>query len=306
MNKLIFNLAFTFLVFSTAGIAMPLADSPTRVEKFAMNDGGSLTVQTSGGSIKVKSHEANELIVEMYVRKGGSLLLGHDADKVLEQYEVIIEKNGDHVEAIAKRTGSGWGWNSPSVAFVVYTPRDISCELNTSGGSINLDGVRGIQNLKTSGGSLTMVDIIGDMEAKTSGGSIKVINYQGMVKAHTSGGSIRVEGADGTLELKTSGGSIKLEDIQGMVAAHTSGGGITANVTRLEGQLELKTSGGSINATIPDGLGVDLDLKGSTVNTKLNNFSGTSERSKIVGTINGGGIPVRLATSGGSVNLKFM
>src|SRR5690606_34087835 len=158
---------------------------------------------------------------------------------------------------------------------------------------------------KTSGGSLNIADIKGNMEAKTSGGSINIDNYAGILDASTSGGSINLKNAKGDLAVSTSGGSIHLEDIKGSLTARTSGGGIRANLASLEKELRLSTSGGSITAVIPGGLGLDLDLKGNRVNTKLTNFDGEVEKDRIKGSINGGGIPVVMSTSGGSVNLEY-
>jgi DUF4097 and DUF4098 domain-containing protein YvlB len=126
-----------------------------------------------------------------------------------------------------------------------------------------------------------------------------------MLHAQTSGGSIRLTDARGTLQVHTSGGSIHLENTGGSIEASTSGGGIHAKVSGLEKYLRLKTSGGSITASIPGGLGLDLDLKGNRVNTKLINFNGEAEKDRIRGKMNGGGIEVVMSTSGGSVNLDY-
>ena len=111
--------------------------------------------------------------------------------------------------------------------------------------------------------------------------------------------------AEGPVDVNTSGGSITLDNIAGPVKAETSGGGISANITKLTGNLILETSGGSIRATIPSGLGLNLDLSADHIDTKLTNFSGTSKRDKINGQMNGGGIPVRISTSGGSITLDY-
>ncbi|MCK5280334.1 MAG: DUF4097 family beta strand repeat protein, partial [Cyclobacteriaceae bacterium] len=121
----------------------------------------------------------------------------------------------------------------------------------------------------------------------------------------TSGGSIKLEDIKGDIDVTTSGGGIKISDVQGEVYASTSGGSINADITKLENQLVLKTSGGSVRATIPSGLGLDLDLRGNRVNTSLSNFSGESKSDRVKGTVNGGGILVQLSTSGGSVNLNY-
>jgi len=280
------------------------ADSPFLTKTFNLSS-GELYVSTSGGSIKVEGGSGNTVKVEMYVRSSK-----HSDEKIKEmledEYEIKIGQTGSRVEATAKRLGSGWNWNGISISFVVYTPKNFVCELNTSGGSLNLSGVSGSrQSMKTSGGSIHAEKISGELDVNTSGGSIHVDELTGNLKANTSGGSINLSDIRGDIDAHTSGGGINIEDVQGYVSATTSGGGITANISKLEKQLILKTSGGSVNATIPSGLGLNLDLRGNRVNTSLNNFSGESKSDRVRGTVNGGGILVELATSGGSVNLNY-
>jgi DUF4097 and DUF4098 domain-containing protein YvlB len=223
-----------------------------------------------------------------------------------EDYEIRIEKSGSRIEAVAKREGKGWSWNGVSISFVVYTPEKFACELLTSGGSLKISGVSGRNHeLKTSGGSITAEDMSGDLEARTSGGSITVNDFVGELDAKTSGGSIKLSDIKGDIDVSTSGGGIKINDAEGAVYATTSGGSINADISRLEDQLVLKTSGGSVRATIPSGLGLELDLRGNRVNTSLNNFSGESKSDRVKGTVNGGGILVQLSTSGGGVSLNY-
>ncbi len=103
----------------------------------------------------------------------------------------------------------------------------------------------------------------------------------------------------------TSGGSIHLNEVSGDIQAHTSGGSINADVLKLGKYLTLSTSGGSVHATVPGGQGLDLDLSGNRVNTVVTNFSGTAKDNRVKGSMNGGGIPVKMSTSGGSTELKY-
>ncbi|MCC5931140.1 MAG: DUF4097 family beta strand repeat protein [Cyclobacteriaceae bacterium] len=298
---LTFACAFTF----SAAEAQKAGDTPHITQKFKTGRQGNLLVETSGGNISVEQGKENEVMVEMYVRSGGDYLSGNAAEKVLERFDINISAQGGNVEAVAKRKPGSWGWNSPSISFVVYTPYDYACILQTSGGSISISGVRGAQKVKTSGGRIHIEEVVGDMQAQTSGGSIDIKNYQGKINASTSGGSIKVENGDGTFNLKTSGGQIRLDGVNGAIDAQTSGGSINARVELLESYLTLRTSGGSISASVPQDMGMDIDLKGNNVKCKLNNFQGVTERSRIQGSVNGGGIPVKMSTSGGSVNLDY-
>lgn len=289
---------------STHSFAKKISDNPYLTKSFNLSS-GDLYVSTSGGSIRVEGGSGNTVKVEMYVRSN------RHSDKKMkeileEDYEIRIQKSGSRIEAVAKRTSKSWSWNGISISFVVYTPEKFACDLNTSGGSLKISDVSGRNHeLKTSGGSITAEDMSGDLEARTSGGSITISDYLGEIDVRTSGGSINLSDIKGDVEASTSGGGIRINDAQGSVYATTSGGSINADITRLEDQLVLKTSGGSVRATIPSGLGLDLDLRGNRVNTSLSNFSGESKSDRVKGTVNGGGILVQLSTSGGGVHLDY-
>ena len=291
-------------ILSDEGNAKNVAEDPFITKTFNLSS-GELYVSTSGGSIRVEGGNSNQVKVEMYAKSNR-----HSDSKIREiieeDYEIRIEKTGSRIEAVAKRESSGWSWNGLSISFVVYTPKDFECELNTSGGSLKISGLTGKSHeLKTSGGSITAEDMSGDLEARTSGGSITVNDYNGEIDVKTSGGSIRLNGIRGDIEATTSGGGVRIKDVEGAFYATTSGGSIDAEINKLEDQLVLKTSGGSVHAEIPSGLGLDLDLRGNRVKTSLNNFSGESKSDRVKGTVNGGGIMVQLSTSGGSVNLSY-
>lgn len=280
-------------------------DDPYRVDEFRISTPGDLEVQTSGGHITVEASESNRIRVEMYARRNGRELTPSDTD--LDNFDIEIEQSGNKVRAIAKRRGNGWNWgrNSISISFVVYTPREMTTDLRTSGGHITATGLDGTQRLSTSGGHLEMINLKGTVNARTSGGHINIRDFAGQMNARTSGGHIDVDRSEGTLDLRTSGGHISLNDLSGTVEASTSGGSIDARLSGIEQFASLRTSGGSVNVTVPDGIGLTLDLKGSRVSTELKNFSGEVERDEVEGTINGGGPKLTARTSGGTVRVKF-
>lgn len=308
LSKLSDRIITVFLVSILLGFsetqAKKVLGDPYLTKSFTLSS-GEIYVRTSGGSIRVEGSNTNKVKVDLFVKSRKHS--DEKMRKILEEdYEISIIKSGSKIEAIAKRTGLGWTSNGINISFVIYAPRNFACDLNTSGGSLNISGLNGkFHLLKTSGGSITADDIIGEIEAGTSGGSININDLKGELEAHTSGGSINLEDIIGDIDVHTSGGGIKIRSVEGSVNAHTSGGSINANITELKDELVLKTSGGSVNATIPSGLGLDLDLRGNRVNTSLQNFSGSSKSDRVTGTVNGGGILVHLSTSGGSVNLNY-
>ena len=283
-------------------------------------------VTTSGGSISVIGDADQAAVVEMYVKsnRGRNLSISDIQDILDEDYEIDIEQRNGVLHAHAKRRGNLSWRNALSISFKIRTGNNVTTDLSTSGGSIQLANLFGKQSFKTSGGSLKLENIVGDVDGKTSGGSIKAYNARGIINLKTSGGSITLEDLDGEIAVSTSGGSIKGQEIKGVLNAHTSGGSIhfddlackvkasssggsvTVGITDLADEVHLSTSGGSVNINLPINASANLNLRGSKVNAdNLPNFNGTNSKGKLVGSINGGGVGIDASTSGGNVNLSF-
>jgi hypothetical protein len=296
--------------------------------------GGSISVTgNQSGGFKV------EMYVRPNNWNGQNKLTKEEIEDRLEDYDILIGTEGNAVIATAKRK-KNIEWNERkgiSIAFKVTAPRNVATNLKTSGGSIKIASLTGTQNFSTSGGSLKIDDLDGVINGRTSGGSIDVARCSKDINLHTSGGSIKAEELKGKIELKTSGGSIQLNNLDGDVVAHTSGGSIKGEriggsldagtsggsvrlagvsgslkastsagsieveLTSLGKYVDLSTSAGSVRVTMPLDKGVDLNLKGNKVSIPLKNFDGQVEKDRVLGKMNGGGIPVTLSASSGSV-----
>jgi hypothetical protein len=283
-------------------------------------------VTTSGGSISVTGDANQEAVLEMYVKSNNSRrLTREDIQEILDRdYEIDIQQINGVLHAHAKRKEKLNWKSSLNISFKIRTGNTLTTDLSTSGGSIQLANLSGSQTFKTSGGSLRIENLNGDITGKTSGGSIQAHNSKGTINLKTSGGSIKLENLDGnvfastsggsikgkevrgSLNVKTSGGSINLDDLACQISASTSGGSVTVGVRELDGDVKLSTSAGSINLKLPRNASVDLNLKGSKVNTSaLTHFNGSNNKGKLIGSINGGGPRIEASTSAGSVNLSF-
>jgi len=304
--------------------------SNVRVE----TSGGSITVEGSQSSgVKVEMYVRGNNWPQNKLSK-------EEIEDRLKEYDLTSGTQGGTVLALARRRNQNgnWDWKRGlSISFKVYAPRNFATNLKTSGGSIHLSKLTGQQEFSTSGGSLHLTDLEGSINGRTSGGSIHVDNcrkdinlttsggsieaknssgtlnlrtsggslrltdLKGLVKASTSGGSINAENVDGDLEARTSGGSVRLHNIAGSLQASTSGGGIEADLSRLGKYLKLSTSAGSVRVKMPLDQGLDLDVRGNRVKMPLNNFNGTMDKDRVQGRLNGGGIPVDISASSGSV-----
>jgi DUF4097 and DUF4098 domain-containing protein YvlB len=283
-------------------------------------------VETSGGSIALTSVKEGDARIEVYVNgNNNNELSGEEIKNRLEElYELQITIDKNKVMAKAKPRKGNMDWKkSLNISFHVFVPQNTSSELSTSGGSIHLKGLNGTQDFKTSGGSLHVEDVTGKVNGKTSGGSIEAENCSGDIELQTSGGSLDLNSLEGNVRTHTSGGSIEGKNIRGEFEAHTSGGSI--RLSDLACSLEASTSGGHINIAIknygkyvridnsggnidlhlPKGKGIDLDLEARKVNTTaMANFKGSMEKERVKGTLDGGGIPVKIRAHSGQIDLS--
>jgi hypothetical protein len=342
MKKHMLFLFFTGLV----SIAQAQTKDPYLVKSLSSEAVKAVDVQTSGGSISVTGAEASQARVEVFVtgNNGKNDLSKEEIKQRLDElYTLDIAVSGGKLTAIAKSKERIKDWKRAlNISFKVYVQKNVSTDLNTSGGSISISNISGDQKFATSGGSLHVENVSGKVNGRTSGGSIHLENAKDDIDLRTSGGSINALNCDGKLNLATLGGSLQLKGLKGMITAVTSGGSVDGK--DISGELEASTSGGSINLKdlacsletstsggnisvsmkelgkylrinnsagnvdleLPKGKGLDLDISGSRIRTdKLENFNGKLGDDEIEGKLNGGGVLVKVRAGSGRVSLEL-
>lgn len=283
--------------------------------------------------------------VYIYSDHGDGDLSKEEIQKRLdEQYTLTVSVTDHKLTASARpkeRNNNNWR-RGLSISFKIYVPVSCSSVLRTSGGNIALKKLSGTQDFKTSGGNLDIDGLSGKVSGRTSGGNIDITDskddidlktsggnidathcegnlnlgtsggnltlrlLKGMIKSTTSGGNVTGEEIDGELQAKTSGGNIRLRDLTCSLGASTSSGNLDVSFKQLGKFLTLTNSGGDINVQIPGDKGIDLRAYAERVKiSSLANFKGDSDEHHVEGTVNGGGIPVRIDGSGGRINLNF-
>lgn len=304
---LIAGIIFNAVLWYAASVSAQETADAYRVDIFETSESPIVNVRTSGGFVEIFGHEQNEVISEMYVRKGSRYLSASDID--LSDFEITIEKNGDEVTVMAIAEQNRVRFLStnrrPSVSFRVYVPFNAVAGGRTSGGHVMASELNNGIELRTSGGNVTANEISGEIALRTSGGRIELSDLSGNIVAKTSGGSINANQLTGVAELRTSGGNIDLRNISANIEARTSGGGIRASFATFDEDIILRTSGGNIRIEIPEKENFDLELRGQRVNIELRNFSGEAERNNINGYAGSGGPLLNARTSGGSVSVDY-
>ncbi|MEJ7646393.1 MAG: DUF4097 family beta strand repeat-containing protein [Chryseolinea sp.] len=293
-------------------------------ENFVLNSPSQVSVSSSDGNIEVVAIPGTSTDVFYIVRKNNKLV-NITREQLEKEVHLDVKHEGNNLTITVKYKDEFnlMDWKDKLIIdFRIQVPPATSCNLHTSDGNLKITGLTRDQELNTSDGNVDIDDIMGNVKATTSDGNITVEKVSGKVEvkssdgnitmsdvrgdanAGTSDGNISLTMVSGTTFLKTSDGDIKFKDLSGSLTARTSDGNVSGNLLKLTKELTVKTSDGNISIGIPAKLGLDLDIKGESLDVPLSNFSGKSDDNSIEGKINGGGIVVNLSTSG-NVSLSY-
>ncbi len=313
------NTSSRFLFAAGLLAIVPLA-AHARIERdvektFTVQAGGKLHLETQGGGITVT--RGNDGVVKVTAHEKIRADSDAEADDLLKKLDLTIEQSGNDVSAISKYDsqpiGFHWGsWPPVQVDFTVTVPASFATDLHTSGGGITVGDLNAPVYARTSGGGIKLGKIGATVDAHTSGGSVSLDSATGEVKLGTSGGNISVGRVDGPASLSTSGGGIKIESVVGELHANTSGGSIRAGISGpLKNDCVLSTSGGSVHVNVDKSAAFKLDASTSGGSVNAGGLTITLEkadrgRSRLAGSVNGGGPLLKLRSSGGSIDISTM
>lgn len=294
-----------------AGVLSASAETEDHLQKsFTVSPGGKLVMDVNVGSIEITASERKDVAIEVFRKAEARGFGGADREKAeLQKHEVTFTQEGNNVTVRAQRQKDAPRVNNMSLNFryVISVPAKFDAEIKTRGGGIKIADLNGELKAHTSGGSLKFSGIRGLIDGHTSGGSIELAGSAGKTTIKTSGGSIKVRKHKGDVFARTSGGSISVDEVDGQVQASTSGGSVNASLVKPVGECRLETSGGGITVAVPASAALDVDAKtsGGSVQSELAVATNAEKkRSALQGKLNGGGTPLVLRTSGGSIHLK--
>jgi hypothetical protein len=310
----------TPLLFSAISLAVLPLSAHAKIERvveksFSVQPGGTLTVETQGGNIRIET--SDDLTVKVVAKETMRTNSEQEADEILRKLSLDIVQESGGVSARAryenKPAGFHWGsWPPVQVSFVVTIPKQYHATLKTSGGDIEVGDLNGKLHARTSGGNVRLGKISGEIDAGTSGGNVRLKEGLANVKLSTSGGNISVDRAIGATRLDTSGGDISIGSVENTLHASTSGGNVTAGIAgSFKGDCELHTSGGTVRAKVSRDAAFNLDASTSGGDVRAEGLTitiekGGSGRSRLAGKVNGGGPLLRLRSSGGDVTIETM
>jgi len=226
-------------------------------KSFKVSKGGLLRMEDIRGDVRISSWDKEEVWVHEI--KSMDVFTEQEARIGLERSKANYRVSENEVIIGGPDAYRPW----MSSRFTVKVPREFNISVQTSGGDVSVEAVKGACKIKTSGGDIELSQIEGSLQAKTAGGDIKIREIRGRAEVETSGGDITASGIQSFFRGETAGGDIRLEDCFDSVYVSTSGGDIeifgtkkgvyarTAGgdikIVNTRGAVEARTSGGDVN-----------------------------------------------------------
>ena len=227
----------------------------------------SLRVDTNDAAVEI-SRGSGSTIAARVTTSGYPI--GNDGLHISEH------QDGDKVELtvrIPSQSGFHISWHDRRVRIEVQVPAETTLDLHSGDGHISVDG--------TTGGA----------RIDTSDGAIEVHNFSGSMRARTSDGHITADGVFNEVYLHSGDGHVDLTARQGSKMdrawlIHTGDGRVTVSLPAdFSAELYAHTGDGRITMDFP-----------VTV-------SGSIERGRMRGKLNGGGELLEISTGDGSIHV---
>jgi hypothetical protein len=246
-------------------------------------DPAEVRLRTFDGSIRVRSWDRNEVLVEIERR-------GPD-QAAAEALKVNSSQDGNRivVEAEEQRGDAGFSWSPREVSLTVTLPRRVRLEARTGDGSIDAR------------------DLTGDVNVDSGDGSIVVSTVEGRLRAHSGDGSIRVDGVDGDVEADSGDGSIDIAGRLSGLNVRTGDGTVRVEAAKgsaMKNDWRLTSGDGSITLRVPEGFNAAVDATTGDGSIRIAGVSDSQidpERRSFQGQIGSGGATLHLRSGDGAI-----
>jgi hypothetical protein len=295
--------------------------------EFELEAGGQLRIDVDDMDVYIKKNTGDKSRVEVYVSASSE-------EKAREFFErdsgfELEERDNELVMSTAGRSRF-WSnfWRSTRMWAIVSVPARFDADVTTVDGDLRVDdlqgdiairtedgdidarGLRGPSiDIKTSDGDIVGRSLTADDElvVRSSDGDIIADRFQAeRVAVNTSDGDIEVSHLEGDdIEIRSSDGNIEIVVSGKALRADCSDGDI--RVTLLDAMaVDLKSKDGDIDIVVPQGLHVDIDLRGDDVSVRGGTLkNGNVSRRGVEGSLNDGGPLVRAKSNDGTIVLRL-
>lgn len=232
------------------------------------------------------------------------------AEKAMEELAPVFQEKGDTLIIRSTRKGGWSSWRGGNIKgrVTVTMPPDLDLAIDSSSGSITIDGDLGQGSVEcdASSGSININGAMRAISVDTSSGSTRVELTRPVesFSADASSGSVRLSGGAHRASVDTSSGSITLEGLLGDASIDASSGSITAQWNSIppRATIDADASSGSVTIKLPPGTEVSGTASTGSGGIR-SDFPGSFDRDSARFSGGPDAVEVRISTSSGSVKV---
>ena len=281
------------LALTACDISIGASEYSVREEKrFTVSGAARLALSTFDGSIEVRGWDRNEVVVE--VEK-----VGPDQATV-DRIQVRAAQDGSGITIDVQKPSpletSGIR-RSPSANLVVSVPLKTAVMARSGDGSISIRRVTGKLDLDTDDGSIRVEEVAGALVARTGDGDVIGQKMDGQAEIHTGDGVVGLDGVLTGLKVETRDGAVEVTARPG---------------SRTDTEWDVTTGDGDVRIEVPEGFGAEVDARTGDGRVRVDTITDApdgkrderEDRESVTGRLGGGGKPLRIRTSSGSITVK--
>ena len=246
---------------------------------------GDVTVEDVAGKSSVKVEHG-----DLSVARAGELLLetAH-GDVELDHVRGSLTLRGQHSAARAREVAG-------------------RLSMSTSHGHLTVDGVKGDADLKADHGGVTVTDAGASVSVEASFEDVSLTRVAGPVEVKVAHGGVHGQHLGKGGRIKTQGDDVSVDGFSGALWVEAERGSVQIVPSgALQEALSVSASFGSIELKVPTGSRIDLEAEASQgdVNVDLPGLTRSeSSATRVKGTCEGGGIPVKLLADHGEIRIQ--
>lgn len=235
---------------------------------------------------------------------------GFSAINIGGKLHVDSHQDGNQVELTVRvEHGVTIGINTRRLSTEVRMPRNADLQLETSDGRVDVSDLNGNISVHTSDGGVKVSKLSGAIDISSKDGAIAARSLSGTIKLHSGDGRIDGIQLDGKCEASTKDGRINVDGRFDSLDIKSGDGSVTASAgpgSQMSSTWSIATSDGSVEVAIPKDLKANLDASTRDGHISLGlpvSVEGDLGKSKVRGTLNGGGPTLYIHTGDGSIHL---
>jgi DUF4097 and DUF4098 domain-containing protein YvlB len=282
-----------------------------------------LEVETGAGNIEVRSGDSNQVQVRGRIR--ANEWFGHDSGERVQRLQAnppILQSGNDirigHIDDSELR-------RNISISYEIVVPQNTQLRSRTGSGNLVAGSIRGPAEASSGSGNVKISDIGEAVRADAGSGNIDLDRIQGNVHARTGSGTIRAlaiaggfdgdsgsgdltleQTAPGSVRVNTGSGTLELRGVRGSLEASAGSGNIHAEGDPT-GAWTVHSGSGGIKLRFPANAAFDLSAhtsSGSIVVSHPLTVQGSIGRKEVRGKVLSGGVPVKVETGSGNVEIE--